>query len=411
MGEQAEIVVIGGGAIGCAVAYHLAEAGKRDVLLLEKEPGLAQVTTAQAAGLVGQVRSSVDRVRLAMWSVETFGRLQRDGEDEGRAVPNWRPVGSLRIAQSDARVAEFERLLVSCRAAGLEVAMVDAAEATRLWPGMRFDEAKAILWCPSDGYLQPADLAMAYQDRARALGVRFRTGVRVTGIALNGGRVAGVKTDRGAVACETVIDAAGAHGWHIARLVGLDLPVVPVRHEYFITVPGQEITPERPCYRVPDATLYGRPDVNAFLCGGWEPEALSLAPQDFSLEEAPPPIEEDWPVLSSFAEQIAPFYPKVSELGVRHVFAGWPTFTPDGRFIIGESKRVPGFVCAAGCNAHGVSGSAGIARHLVEALLEAKPSDYVASLSPDRFTETSWDWGEARRKAQGIYESYYAVGH
>jgi glycine/D-amino acid oxidase-like deaminating enzyme len=96
---------------------------------------------------------------------------------------------------------------------------------------------------------------------------------------------------------------------------------------------------------------------------------------------------------------------------VRHVFSGWPTFTPDGRFIIGESGRVKGFVMAGGCNAHGVSGSAGIGRHLVEALAEQKPSAYVRSLSPDRFTETSWDWSDARRKAQAIYETYYAIGH
>ncbi|MGF1608958.1 MAG: NAD(P)/FAD-dependent oxidoreductase [Kiloniellales bacterium] len=407
MTDQAEIVVIGGGAVGCGVAYHLAKAGKRDVLLLEKEPGLAAVTTAQAAGLVGQVRSTVERVRLAMWSVKTFGELQADPE----VTPSWRQVGSLRIAETEARAQEFRRLEAICDEAGLEVALIDAVEAARRWPGMTFARAKAILWCPSDGYLQPADLAMAYHHQARKLGVRFRTGTRVTGILLKGGRVAGLRTDKGEIACEIVINAAGAHGWHVGQLVGLDLPVVPVRHEYVITVPGEGLRPDLPCYRVPDSTLYGRPDVNAFLCGGWEPEALSCDPRDYPITGEPPPIEEDWPVLSNFAELMAPFYPPVAQLGVRRVFSGWPTFTPDGRFIIGESRRVPGFVCAAGCNAHGVSGSAGIGRHLVESLLEKMPSDYVKSLSPDRFTETSWDWTQARRKAQGVYETYYALGH
>jgi len=407
MAEQAEIVIVGGGAVGCGVAYSLAQAGKCDILLLEKEPSLAAVTTAQAAGLVGQVRSSVDRVRLAMWSVKTFSELQQDEE----ANPNWRQVGSLRIAESDVRVEEFKRLKATCDEASLEVALIDAAEAARLWPGMTFGAAKAILWCPSDGYLQPADLAMAYYHHARAMGVRFRTNTPVTGIDFENGRVAGVRTAEGTIACETVINAAGAHGWHIARLAGLELPIVPVRHEYFITVPGDGIAPEHPCFRVPDSTLYGRPDINAFLLGGWEPEALSCDPRDYALEGAPPPIEEDWPVLSNFAELMAPFFPPVGKLGVRHVFSGWPTFTPDGRFIVGESGAVPGFVCAVGCNAHGVSGSAGIGQHVVEAMLEAKPSDYVASLSPDRFTETSWDWAEARRKAQAVYETYYAVGH
>lgn len=407
MADSAEIVIIGGGAIGAGVAYCLAEAGKTDVLLLEREPSLAAATTAQAAGLVGQVRSSVDRVRLAMWSVETFARLQRTAE----ANPNWRQVGSLRIAGSDARAEEFKRLEASCDAAGLEVEPIDGAEAERRWPGMTLGPAKAILWCPSDGYLQPADLTMAYQHHARKAGVRFKTGTPVTGVLLRGGRVAGVATPRGEIACEWVIDAAGAHGWHVARLAGLDLPIVPVRHEYVITVPADGIRPDLPCYRMPDGTLYGRPDVNALLLGGWEPEALSCDPRDYPLAGAPPAIEEDWPVLAGFAELMSPYYPGVSDLGVRHVFAGWPTFTPDGRFIVGESRQVPGFVLAAGCNAHGVSGSAGIGRHVVEAMLEKTPSDYVRSLSPDRFTETSWDWREARRKAQAVYETYYHIGH
>jgi glycine/D-amino acid oxidase-like deaminating enzyme len=409
MGElgDAEFVIVGGGAIGCAVAYRLAEAGITDVLLLEKNPALASATTAQAAGLVGQVRTSADRVKLAMDSVATFGRLQR----EGGATPNWRPVGSLRIALTEARVEEFERLRATARSAGLEVELLDHAGAQARWPGLVTEQARAILWCPNDGYLQSYDLAMAYREHARAVGVRFATDVRVTGIALRAGAVAAVETDRGEVRCAKVINAAGAHAWHIAQLAGLDLPIVPVRHEYFITVPIAGMGADLPTFRVPDATLYGRPDVGALLLGGWEPEALSCDPREYALTAEPPEIEPDWPVLATFAEQMAPLYPPVASAGIRHVFRGWPTFTPDGRFIVGESRRVPGLVMAAGCNAHGVSGSAGIGRHVVEALLEPKPSAYVRSLSPDRFSEAAWRWDEARRQAQAIYETYYHIGH
>jgi glycine/D-amino acid oxidase-like deaminating enzyme len=404
---DAEIVIVGGGAIGAAAADALARSGRRDILLIEKEPSLAAATTAQAAGLVGQVRSSIDRVKLAMWSVATFAELER--QDEAR--PSWRQVGSLRIAVTPERADEFKRLCQVAAEAGLEAELIDAAAARRLWPGMRFEEAKAVLWCPSDGYLQPHDLTMAYQHRARAHGVRFATGVRLERIHLEHGRVTGVGTSQGEIRCEMVINAAGAHAYHVARLVGLDLPIVPVRHEYFVSVPLAGIRPDLPAFRVPDQTLYGRPDVNSLLLGGWEPEALSLDPRSYAIEETPPSIVEDWPVLSNFAELMRPIFPPVGEAGVRHVFSGWPTFTPDGRFIIGESGRVKGFVMAGGCNAHGVSGSAGIGRHLVEALAEQKPSTYVRSLSPDRFTETSWDWSDARRKAQAIYETYYAIGH
>jgi glycine/D-amino acid oxidase-like deaminating enzyme len=405
--KDAEIVIVGGGAIGCAVAYRLAEAGKTNVLLIEKNAALASATTAQAAGLVGQVRSSEDRVRLAMDSVATFRRLQR----HAGAVPNWREVGSLRIALSDARADEFRHLLATARRAGLEAELLDQAAAEARWPGRITADVKAVLWCPSDGYLQPYDLAMAYREHARAAGVRFATDVRVTGIGLSAGAVAAVETTRGRVRCAVAIIATGAHGWHVARLAGLELPIVPVRHEYVITVPIEGLRPDLPTFRVPDATLYGRPDVNALLLGGWEPQALSCNPRDYGLEAEPPAIEPDWPVLANFSELLAPLYPPVAHAGIRHVFRGWPTFTPDGRFIVGKSRRVPGLIMAVGCNAHGVSGSAGIGRHVVEALLEPTPSDYVKSLGPDRFTETSWSWEDARRKAQAIYERYYHIGH
>jgi glycine/D-amino acid oxidase-like deaminating enzyme len=404
---DAEIVIVGGGAIGCAIAYRLAEAGKTDVLLVEKNPALASATTAQAAGLVGQVRSAEDRIRLAMDSVATFSRLQQhDG-----ATPNWRQVGSLRIALTDARADEFGGLLATARRAGLEVELLDQAAAQSRWPGRITSDVKAALWCPSDGYLQPYDLAMAYREHARAAGVRFATEVQVTGIALSAGSVAAVETGQGRIRCQTAIIATGAHGWHVARLSGIELPVVPVRHEYVITVPIEGLRPDLPTVRVPDATLYGRPDVNALLLGGWEPAAMSCDPHDYGLDDEPPAIEPDWPVLANFCELLAPLYPPVASAGIRHVVRGGPTFTPDGRFFVGPTKRVPGLLLAAGCNAHGVSGSAGIGSHVVEALLEPRPSAYVRSLSPDRFTESAWDWPEARRQAQAIYERYYHIGH
>lgn len=407
MTEQARIVIVGGGAIGCGIAFQLAEAGIGDVLVLEKEPQLCAVTSAQAAGLVGQVRSTVERTRLAMWSVATFTRLEREAE----VKPGWRQTGSLRLAQTPERMAEFERLLAVAREAGLDAELMDAARAGRLWPGLQFGPALAILWCPSDGYLQPADLVASYQRHARAKGVRFKTDTRVTGIRLAQGQVAAVVTEQGEIACETVINAAGTHGYHVGRLVGLELPVFPVRHHYVITTPTTWIRPDMPCLRVPDATLYGRPDVRGLLLGGWEPEGLSLDPRGYGLDGSPPPIEHDWPVLAGFMEQFRPFAGGLADQPVRQVFTGWPTFTPDGRFIIGESARVPGFVCAVGCNAHGVSGSAGIGRHVVEAMTERSPSAYVQGLSPDRFTEAAWDWADAERRSRHVLETYYHVGH
>lgn len=405
--SQAEIVVIGGGAVGCACAYSLARAGKTDVLLLEKETNLAAATTPQAAGLVGQVRNSVERTRLAMWSVATFSELER-GE---QATPGWRQVGSLRIALCDERVAEFEQMKRVADEADLEVEFLDQKAAQKKWPALRFDRVKATLWCPSDGYLQPSDLAMSYVHHARKLGVRVERNCGVTDVILKDGRVAGVETTQGTIACETVVNAAGAHAYHIARSVGLELPIVPVRHEYFVTVEAEGLDPSLPVLRIPDSTLYARAEVNALLCGGWEPAGASVNPQEYPITGDPPPIAPDWDVLSEFAAQLQPEFPQTEALGIRSVFKGWPTFTPDGRFIVGPATSVPGFYMAGGCNAHGVSGSAGIGRHLVESMLETHPSPYVQSLSPDRFAEQDWDWKTAQAQAQRYYETYYCLGH
>ena len=404
--QRARTVIVGGGAVGCGAAYSLAEAGKTDILLLEKEPTVAAATSSQAAGLVGQVRNTAERVKLAMWSVETFSRLQ---ENE-KSNPGWRQVGSLRVALNDERVEEFRHMKTVCDEAGLETEFIDNNRAGELWPLMDFSQSKAVLWCPSDGYLQPYDLTMSYVEHARELGVRFQTDTRVTGIRTEGARVRAVETDHGEIECEMVINAAGAHACQLASCVGLDLPIIPVRHEFFVTVECEGMEPTVPVMRIPDATLYLRGEVNSLLCGGWEPESLSNDPRKISLGDEQPLIEEDYDVLGQFAEELSPHIPKVSELGVRSIFKGWPTFTPDGRFIIGESSRVKGFVMAGGCNAHGVSGSAGIGRHLVESLLDPAPSPYVRSLSPDRF-EAGWDWNEAARSARRRYETYYALGH
>ena len=404
--QRAQTVIIGGGAVGCAVAYSLAEAGRRDILVVEKEESLATQTTSQAAGLVGQVRSTVEEVKLLMWSAETFERLQADSPES----PAWRQVGSLRVAHCDERIEELKGLKAVADEAGLETEFIDNNRARELWPLMTFEGVKAVLWCPSDGYVQPYDLTMSYAAEGRKIGVEFRTGVRVSEVKLDGGRVAGVKTDQGDIECEMVINAAGAFAYQLAGSVGIELPIFPVRHEFFVTIDCEGIEPTLPIVRIPDSSIYVRSEVNSILVGGWETGSLSTDPRTVPLSGEQPLVEEDWEVLEFLGENVLPQVPAINELGIRHISKGWPTFTPDGRFIIGESSKVKGFVMAGGCNAHGISGSAGIGRHLVESLIESDPSPYVKNLSPDRF-DGDWDWDEARRQAQLMYESYYGLPH
>lgn len=404
--NRAQTLVVGGGVVGCAVAYSLAEAGQKDILVIEKEESLATQTTSQAAGLVGQVRSTVEEVKLLMWSAETFERLQADSRDS----PAWRQVGSLRVAHCDERIEELKNLKAVADEAGLETEFIDNDRARELWPLMTFEGVKAVLWCPSDGYVQPYDLTMSYAAEGRKLGVDFQTGVRVTGVKLDNGRVGGIETDQGDIECEMIINAAGAFAYQLASSVGIELPIFPVRHEFFVTIDCEGVKPTLPVVRIPDASVYVRSEVNSILVGGWETGSLSTDPRTVPLTGEQPLVEDDWEVLEFLGENVLPQVPAINELGIRSIFKGWPTFTPDGRFIIGESSKVKGFVMAGGCNAHGISGSAGIGRHLVESLLGDEPSPYVKSLSPDRF-DGGWDWDEARRQSQHMYESYYGLPH
>jgi len=401
---NSELIIAGGGAVGLGCAHALAKAGKTDVLLLERAADVGQVTTAQGAGLCGQVRDSAERIQLAMHSVAVFRELQNSD-----LKPDWHEVGSLRIALSDKRAAEFRRLKQAAEAAGLDTDFIDNPEAKRRWPSMDFDQVKAVLWCPSDGWMTPQCVAKAYEEACRKMGVGIATATAIEEIIVKNGRVTGVKTNRGAVECQYVINAAGAHAYHIAKLVGLEFPVVPVRHEYYITVPMEGLKPELPCFRVPELTLYGRVRDGGLLLGGWEPKSMHLDPRSYPLQGAPTPVEEDWQVLNGFEESFSRLFPSAKGAQKGFVGKGWPTFTPDGRFIIGESCRVKGFVMAGGCNAHGISGSGGIGKLLVESLLDRHPSAYVKSLSPDRFTETRWSWEQARLEAARVYETYYGV--
>jgi glycine/D-amino acid oxidase-like deaminating enzyme len=401
---SAEFIIIGGGAVGLGCAYALARAGRTDVLVVERADDVGQVTTAQGAGLCGQVRDSAERIRLAMHSVGVFRELQRSD-----LAPDWHEVGSLRVALSEERAREFKKLMHAAEQAGLETSLIDNPEAKRRWPLMDFTTARSVLWCPSDGWMTPVRVAQSYENACRKMGVRIATTTALEGIATKDGRVRGVRTSRGTVECRYVINAAGAHAYQVARLVGLDLPIVPVRHEFYITVPMDGLAPDLPCFRIPELSLYGRVRDGGLLLGGWEPKSLHLDPRTFALSGEPAPVEADWKVLDSFEDSVSKLFPAARGAKKGFVGKGWPTFTPDGRFIIGESRRVKGFVMAGGCNAHGISGSGGIGRLLVESLLEHDRSDYVKSLSPDRFTETSWTWEEARVQAAHIYETYYGV--
>jgi glycine/D-amino acid oxidase-like deaminating enzyme len=415
--RDAEVTIVGGGAIGCAIAYTLAAAGYRDVQVIERGE-LCGATSGQAAGLVGQVRSTAERCRLAMASVSVYSRLQ----DQTGYPADWRQTGSVRIALTAERAAEFGRLADVAASCGLEVEMLSPARLAQLCPMADTSGATAALWCPTDGYLQPYSLVTAYAAAARDRGVTFAVGTTVTGLRLAaagrgaagrgaagqaGLEVTGVRTDQGDAATSMVIIAAGPWSAAVAGLAGIRLPIIPVRHEYFVTRPVEGWNADLPVLRIPDIRLYARAEGPAILCGGWEPDAVSLDPGQVGISQ-PLHVQPDWDVLAGFARDFARLVPAVHQTGVREVFRGFPAFSPDGRFIVGPLPGIRGLVMAAACNAHGVSGSAGLAMHLLESL-QPDPSPYVRSMSPARFLPPSSDWEAARAQATRVYQDYYSL--
>lgn len=401
--RDAQTTVIGGGAVGAAVAYFLAREGWSDVQLLETGE-LCAATSSQAAGFVGQARPTVDRARLTMAAAQLYRSFEAD---TGYSM-DYRQSGAVRIALSDESEGELRQIAETAAVVGLPVEFLTLQQLRDLYPVLEdLSSVRAALWSPLDGYLQPNSMVSAYVNAARDLGATFATHAPVTGIGMERGSITSVTTPQGTFRTEHVVIAAGPWSVALARMVGLELPIVPVLHEYVVTEPLAGWDGGLPCLRVPEVQMYARGEGGRVLCGGFEHRGTSLDPLTVEVG-SPLQAKADWEVLGGFVESLGRFAPPVLEAGISATFKGWPTFTPDGRFVVGPVDGVGGLSFATGCNAHGVSGSAGLAMHLVESL-RADPSPYVRSLSPNRFIPRNWSWEDARTQAQAVYENYYPL--
>lgn len=401
--RDAQVTVIGGGAVGAAATYFLAKEGWTDIQLLEAGD-LCSATSSQAAGFVGQARPTADRARLTMAAAE----LYRSFEKITGYATDYLECGAVRIALSESSELELKQIAITAEQVGLPVEFLSHSRLQEVYPVLEdLSQVRSALWSPTCGYLQPNSLVNAYVQAARDLGASIIAHSPVTGIGVTNGRVSSVTTPHRVVSTELVVIAAGPWSAALAALIGLDMPIVPVLHEYFVSEPVPGWNSNLPCLRIPEAQVYARGESGRILCGGFEHQGTSIDPRTISVE-SPLRSQPNWDVLAGFAEGLSRFVPGVQEVAVRSAFHGWPTFTPDGGFVVGPVSSLPGLAFAAGCNAHGVSGSAGLARNLVESL-NPGPSPYVESLSPDRFIPRTWDWEDARRKSQAVYENYYPM--
>jgi 4-methylaminobutanoate oxidase (formaldehyde-forming) len=401
--DRARIVIIGGGVGGCSIAYHLAERGERDVLLLERAE-LTSGSTFHSAGLVGQLRSTLPLTRMMMLSVDLYRRL---GTETG-VDPGWREVGSLRLASSRPRLEELERQAGWGKSFGLPIEIIGADEASQRFPLMTTSGVLGAAFIPTDGYLDPSGLALALAEGARRRGVRIMTGTRVTGIRAERGAVRGVETPDGDIESEIVVNAGGMYATEIGQMAGVTVPLVPMAHQYLITRVSQPVPDDLPTMRDPDLLVYFRRDAGGLLMGGYErhpaPWGLQGIPGDFNNRL----LAEDWDRFAELSENAITRVPALEAADIVKLINGPEAFTPDNEFILGESP-VLGFFVAAGFCAHGIAGAGGMGRMMAEWILDGQPSLDLWKMDSRRFGAQYRSRPYVRDRTVEVYSTYYDI--
>jgi glycine cleavage system T protein len=395
-------VVIGGGVGGCSILYWLARLGWDDVVLVERAE-LTSGSTFHSAGLVGQLRSTLSLTKMMTASVDLYRSL----EEEVGLETGWREVGSLRLASSPERMEEISRQAGWAKTFGLPLELVSPADAQELFPPMTADGVLGAAFLPTDGYIDPSQLTLALAEGARRRGAEINRGTRVTGMRLDHGRVAAVETDRGDIETEIVVNAGGMYASEIGALAGVNVPIVPMAHEYLITKPAG-LPLAMPTMRDPSLLVYFRPESGGLIMGGYErhcaPWALEGIPADFNSRL----LDEDWPRFEELMENAVVRVPSLAEMEVVKLINGPEAFTPDGEFILGPSD-VRGFWVAAGFCAHGLAGAGGMGKLVAEWIVEGTPSLDVWHMDSRRFGTAYRSPEYTVSRTKEIYETYYDV--
>jgi glycine cleavage system aminomethyltransferase T/glycine/D-amino acid oxidase-like deaminating enzyme len=402
MKHRAQVVVIGGGVGGCAVAYWLTKLGWSDVVLVERAD-LTSGSTFHSAGLVGQLRGSLSLTKMMMSSVELYRTL---GDEVGLET-GWHEVGSLRLASSKERMEELDRQAGWAKTFGLPLELISAEEALELFPPMSIDGVLGAAHLPTDGYIDPSQLTLALAEGARRGGAEIERNTRVTAIPVERGRVTRVETDKGEIETEIVVNAGGMFAAEIGRLAGVVVPVIPFAHEYLVTRPAG-LPLDLPTMRDPSLLVYFRGESGGLIMGGYErhpaPWGLDGIPSDFNGRL----LEEDWDRFQELMENALVRVPMLGDAEVVRLVNGPEAFTPDGEFILGPTD-VRGLWTATGFCAHGLAGAGGMGKLVAEWIVEGVPSLDVWEMDSRRFGRhyASRDYTLAR--SYEIYSTYYDV--
>ncbi|MFL6101346.1 MAG: FAD-dependent oxidoreductase [Actinomycetales bacterium] len=402
--DRSQVVIIGGGVVGCSIAYHLAQRGVSDVLVLERR-ALTEGSTWHAAGLVGQLRSNSNLTQLMRASVETYQNLEgATGYPTG-----WHGVGSLRLASSPDRWEELKRIATSGRSFGFEVELVSPAQALELFPLLDVDGVYGATWVPTDGYVDPSQLTHSFATGARAAGVQIEQGCRVVGVERSARRVTAVVTEQGRVECDTLVNATGMWGAETAALAGAQVAVSAVEHQYVVTEKRDDIPADLPTLRDPDGRFYLKPEGGALVVGGWEDGTRApwrVIPRDLGPELFAPDHDRFEPLGEATAARI----PAFGELGIRTWVNGPIPFSPDAEPLMGVTEDLDNLFHCCGFSA-GIAAAGGAGRAMAAWIVDGDPGMDLWPFDVRRFGASHNVPQYLQARSVDAYEHYYDIAY
>jgi len=377
---QADVVIVGGGVAGCSIAYHLTKIGITDVVLLERKQ-LTCGTTWHAAGLVTQLRATRNMTELAKYTGELFNSLEAE---TGQAT-GFKQNGSIRLAKHDARFEELKRGVSMARNFGLEAHVLTPGEVKERYPLVNVDDLAGGIWMPKDGQVNPADVTMAMAKGARQAGAQIFENTPVERILVEGGKAAGVKlADGSEIRAGTVVISGGMWSRDLAAKSGVHLPLHAAEHFYIVTEPMPELTPNLPVMFLGDECSYYKEDAGKLLLGCFEPNAKPWGhkgiPEDFCFDSLPEDFEHFEPILEMAVKRL----PALQNAGIQLFFNGPESFTPDDRYLLGETPEVKNLYCACGFNSVGILSSGGVGKSLAAWIRDGHPPFELADVDVRR---------------------------
>ena len=401
---SAQIVIIGGGVIGCSTAYHLAKAGCRDVILLERSK-LTSGTTWHSAAMVRQLRSTPSLTALAKYSAELYQSLEAEtGQSTG-----WIGCGSISIATNPDRMIHIQRQASLAKAFDVPVEPVTAEEIEALWPIANTSDIIGGIYSPSDGRVGPSDLCAALARGAKARGVRIFEDTAVTGFTFHDGRITGVRVGERTISCETTVIAAGLWSRELARMAGAAVPLQACEHYALITHHFEGIRPGMPILGDHDNHMYIRDEGGGLLVGAFEPNAraidVSRLPAEFSFSL----LQEDWDHFESIMGGALHRIPALETAQIKLLLNGPESFTLDNNFILGPAPETPGLFLCCGMNSVGVASGGGAGRALAEWIVDGEPGMDLLSIDARRFPRLRNSLAALKERAPEVLSGHYKL--